>query len=96
MAELRQALHSGEWETLKKGAHQLKGALGVLHAEKASSAASTLEKLSGLADWQQVSAAFDDLDGHFTDILSVLEKVLEQGTKGQGTMAHSTANASRS
>ena len=92
MHELRRALHSGQWETLKKGAHQLKGSLGALQAAQAFDAASTVEKLAESADCQQVSAAFDNLDRHFTAMLPVLKKVLEQGTESQVKMAHSSVN----
>ena len=76
MAELRQAFHSDQWESVKKGAHQLKGALGTLQAGPASRAAALVEKLAETPDSPRLSDAFHELEQHFTVLLPALQHAL--------------------
>ena len=78
MAELRQAFHSEQWESVKKGAHQLKGALGTLQAGPASRAAALVEKLTETPDSPRLSEAFHEFERHFTVLLPALQRALEQ------------------
>ena len=78
MAELRHAFHSEQWESVKKGAHQLKGALGTLQAGPASRAAALVEKLTDMPDSPRLSEAFHELERHFTILLPALQRALHQ------------------
>ena len=78
MGELRHAFHSEQWESVKKGAHQLKGALGTLQAGPASRAAALVEKLIETPDSPRLVDAFQELERHFTVLLPALQRALDQ------------------
>ena len=78
MEELRHAFQSGQWESVKKGAHQLKGALGTLQAGPASRSAALVEKLTETPDSPRLPEAFHELERHFSALLPALQRALEQ------------------
>ena len=78
MAELRHAFHSEQWESVKKVAHQLKGALGTLQAGSASRAAALVEKSADMPDSPRLSEAFHELERLFAALLPALQRALQQ------------------
>ena len=59
---LRQAFEQGDWETLRRTAHQLKGAAGSYGFDPLSPSAAQLEQRIGMGEEQDVEAVRQALD----------------------------------
>jgi PAS domain S-box-containing protein len=59
--ELREAVRSGDAATLKRAAHSIKGAVGILGGKATFEAALRLENLARQGDWSQVEPAWQAL-----------------------------------
>ena len=79
IAEVREAMRSGNCEATRAAAHTIKGMLGNFCAERAFNAAATLEQLAESEKLSECAAAIDTVEKEVRCLEAALAELLQAG-----------------
>ena len=87
MRQIREAYTAGELDELRKHTHQLKGALGTLHALTVADASARVEKAACSGNAQSLQEAFKNLEHQYEELVPLL-----RGDSARGRFLYSRSN----